>query len=238
MIISWFSAGASSAVATKLKANEIDKILYIHIEDQHLDTLRFVNDCQVWFDKEIEILQSPYKTVENACKGAGGRGYVNGPAGAACTKFLKRRVRKEWELQNDTELSYVWGFDCTESHRAERIEETMPDNKHIFPLIENKITKQDAHAILKVNNIERPVMYEMGYHNNNCVGCVKGGKGYWNKIRIDFPEVFEKRAKMEREIQATCIKGIYLDELDPGAGRHSNPIVPDCGFFCDNLIIK
>ncbi len=37
-------------------------------------------------------------------------------------------------------------------------------------------------------------MYDLGYPNNNCIGCVKGGMGYWNKIRKDFPEVFQKRA--------------------------------------------
>jgi len=26
------------------------------------------------------------------------------------------------------------------------------------------------------------------------------GIGYWNKIRVDFPEVFKKRCKMERLI--------------------------------------
>ena len=42
-------------------------------------------------------------------------------------------------------------------------------------------------------------MYDMGYPNNNCIGCVKGGMGYWNHIRKDFPEVFDSRAKLERE---------------------------------------
>ena len=37
----------------------------------------------------------------------------------------------------------------------------------------------------------RPLMYDLGYPNNNCIGCVKGGMGYWNHIRKDFPEVFE-----------------------------------------------
>lgn len=58
-------------------------------------------------------------------------------------------------------------------------------------------------------------MYDLGYPNNNCVGCVKGGMGYWNKIRVDFPEVFERRARQEREIGHSCIKGVFLDELDP-----------------------
>lgn len=67
-----------------------------------------------------------------------------------------------------------------------------------------------------------------------------GGKGYWNKIRKDFPEVFEDRAKMEREIGNTIIKGvngpIFLDELDPNAGRMSDEIMEDCSLFCSIAI--
>jgi hypothetical protein len=48
--------------------------------------------------------------------------------------------------------------------------------------------------------IEIPAMYKMGYNNNNCIGCVKGGMGYWNKIRKDFPEVFNRMAVIEREV--------------------------------------
>mgnify|MGYP001616085913 FL=1 len=92
LTVSWFSAGVSSAVATKLSIKNIDKIIYIHIEDQHEDTLRFVKDCEKWFNKPIEILQSAYNNVENACQMAGGRGYINGVRGAACTRFLKKRV--------------------------------------------------------------------------------------------------------------------------------------------------
>lgn len=54
--ISWFSAGVSSAVATKWAIDQIDRIIYTHIEDQHPDTLRFVSDCQKWFGKKIEVL--------------------------------------------------------------------------------------------------------------------------------------------------------------------------------------
>ena len=81
-------------------------------------------------------------------------------------------------------------------------------------------------------------MYDLGYNNNNCVGCVKGGMGYWNKIRIDFPDVFESRAKVERRIGGTCIKGVYLDELDPDRGRHTKPICEDCGIFCELIKLE
>ena len=75
-------------------------------------------------------------------------------------------------------------------------------------------------------------MYDLGYRNNNCIGCVKGGMGYWNKIRIDFPEVFERMAKLEREIGHSCINGIFLDELEPGRGRMEDEIIPDCSVMC------
>jgi hypothetical protein len=97
--VSWFSAGVSSAVATWLVRNKVDKIIYTHIDDQHPDTMRFVKDCERWFGKPVEILQSPYKNVDNAVRL--GCGFINSPSGAICTRYLKRRVRREWEIQNE-----------------------------------------------------------------------------------------------------------------------------------------
>jgi len=241
MKIAWFSTGASSAVAVQLASDSIDEIIYTHIEDQHPDTLRFLADCEQWFGKPITVLQSPYATVEAACLSGGGRGYINGPQGARCTRILKRRVRKQWELARDyrgLQYTCVWGMDLKETHRAERIRASMPDQIHEFPLIDNKITKEEAHKILAANGIKRPVMYDLGYHNNNCIGCVKGGMGYWNKIRVDFPHVFAQRAAMERRVGCSCMNnGVYLDTLEPKRGRHAGPICGDCGIFCEVMAI-
>lgn len=235
--ISWFSAGAQSAVATKLEIENIDEIIYIHIADQHQDTTRFLEECQVWFDKKIQILHSPYLSVERACRAAGGQGYLNGPRGAACTNLLKRRVRKEWEASQTEQLTYVWGYTIEEITRAKKIKSALPEQYHSFPLINKFITKTRSHQILAANEIKRPAMYELGYPNNNCIGCVKGGIGYWNKIRVDFPEVFLSRAKLERQIGASCINGIYLDELAPARGRKQKIIVDECGIHCEKLIL-
>jgi 3'-phosphoadenosine 5'-phosphosulfate sulfotransferase (PAPS reductase)/FAD synthetase len=231
--ISWFSAGVSSAVATKLAIAEIDQIIYTHIDDQHPDTLRFVTDCEAWFGKPVQILQSQYRNVEAAVR-AGGSAFVNGPSGANCTRWLKKRVRKDWENERvGTHLTYYWGLDVDEKERAERITDAMPGQHHRFPLIEAGMSKEDAHQVLRASGVKRPVMYELGYHNNNCVGCVKGGMGYWNKIRVDFPAVFAARAAMERRVGGTCINGVFLDELDPKRGRHEGPICDDCGIMCE-----
>ena len=236
--VSWFSAGVSSAVATKLAIADIDEIIYTHIDDQHPDTMRFVKDCEAWFGKAITVLQSPAKSVEGALRLAGGVKFTHG---APCTNTLKRRIRKEWESEHaDYDLVYIWGMDATETERLDRLRVSMPKQQHRCPLIEQRIGKAEAHEILKASGIKRPAMYDLGYHNNNCVGCVKGGLGYWNKIRVDFPEVFASRAKMEREIGASILstrdtprKPLYLDDLDPQAGRHDGPIVDDCGIMCE-----
>ena len=99
LTVSWFSAGVSSAVATKLMIDQIDRIIYTHIDDQHPDTMRFVRDCEQWFGKEVEVLQSPHKSVQGAIMATRAYPsgvYVNGPRGASCTRYLKRQVRQKW----------------------------------------------------------------------------------------------------------------------------------------------
>jgi len=216
--------------------DEIDRIVYTHIDDQHPDTMRFVKDCEAWFGKPVEIMQSRFKSVENACRSASFLTARNG--GAACTTRLKRQVRKQFERENAGAMRVVWGLDCTEQDRADRLRQNMPDHDHLFPLIERSIDKAHAHEILHASGIKRPAMYDLGYHNNNCIGCIKGGMGYWNKIRVDFPEVFAERAALERLIGFPVLgKGIWLDELDPERGRHAGPVCEDCGIMCELMAI-
>jgi len=123
LTVAWFSAGVSSAVATKMMIGHIDRILYTHIDDQHDDTMRFVLDCQEWFGKPVEILQSPLKSVEGAIMATAtypSGVYVNGPRGASCTRYLKRQVRQAWEYEQTQPLRYVWGMDVGERERERK----------------------------------------------------------------------------------------------------------------------
>ena len=238
LTVAWFSAGVSSAVATKLalRNDGVDHIIYTHIDDQHPDTERFLRECEHWFCRPIERVQSHLRTVADALLAAGGC-FMRGPSGAPCTKLLKIRVRKEWERAHPGPKRYIWGMDCTEADRLSRLRETMPEQEHVCPLIDQRIAKTDAHEMLAACGIKRPAMYDLGYHNNNCVGCLKGSMGYWNKIRKDFPDVFAGRVALERRIGASILKRggkpYYLDELDPGMGRHEGPICNDCGIMCE-----
>lgn len=233
MKVVWFSAGISSFVAAYL-SKDIDKIIYTHIGDQHEDSMRFLHDAEKVLNRTIEITQSNYKNVDDVIKAVG---YIKAPYGAPCTNILKRRVRKEWERKNPGRHVYVWGLDLTERHRAERIAEAMPEHDHEFPLIDKMLTKEEAHGLAMRLQIKRPAMYDMGYRNNNCIGCVKGGMGYWNKIRKDFPEAFALRAKRERELEFAILKDpngpIFLDELDPNRGRFEDEVIESCGIMCE-----
>jgi hypothetical protein len=233
--VAYFSAGVSSAVATKLMIHEIDRIMYTNIDDHHPDTMRFVQDCEAWFGKPVEKWQSQTRTVEQVMRR---RRYIRNPKTgfATCTEELKQWVRRDFERANKGRLRIVWGYDCEETHRQQRILESMVEYQHCVPLIDRRITKAHAHEILKASGIRRPVMYEMGYQNNNCVGCVKGGMGYWNKIRQDFPEVYADRAKMERDIGFPILgRNTWLDELDPTRGRNEPPVCDECGLLCSAM---
>lgn len=230
MKVCWFSTGISSFMAAYLTP-DLDEIIYTHVPDQHPDSIRFLHDCEKLLGKKITILQNTeYRDVNDLIIK---RRCVNTPFGAPCTMILKKQVRKQWESEHPGHHTYVWGFDANEGSRAARLEQTMSAYDHEFPLIQHSITKEDAHAFAAKLGLKRPIMYELGYTNNNCIGCVKGGMYYWNKIRKDFPEVFEKRAKIEREIGHSCIKGVYLDELDPSRGHKQDEISEDCGIACE-----
>jgi 3'-phosphoadenosine 5'-phosphosulfate sulfotransferase (PAPS reductase)/FAD synthetase len=239
-VVCWYSGGVTSTVATKLTLEKYDEVEIIFFEtgNHHPDNKRYFKECEKWFKQSITTLQhEKFGDIYSVFKN---RRFINSPYGAPCTQELKKKVRQEWERKVNFKENYagqIFGFEAEpkEIMRAQRFEKEFPYTNPIFPLIDADLTKEDCLKILKENNIDPPIMYQLGYANNNCVGCVKGGMGYWNKIRVDFPEVFEKTAALEREIGASCINGQYLDELDPSRGRMSKPYVESCGSFCDNL---
>ena len=236
--VCWLSAGVSSFMAGYL-ACDVDEWIYIDIADQHEDSMRFIHDCEKAIGKAIQVLKSSeYTCVEDCVRAFGGfRNYRNGFA--SCTNWLKKRIRKQWEeAHRGYELIYVWGFDYKETARAMQIVEENPQAEHEFPLIKKNLSKEDVHEMFNRSfDFPRPHMYELGYPNNNCIGCVKGGMGYWNKIRVDFPEVFEGRAALERKVGYSILKEsngkpLYLDELDPDRGNMDIEIFPECSIMC------
>jgi hypothetical protein len=236
-IVCWFSCGAASAVATKIAISELKEgqeliIAYTEVIEEHPDNKRFLAECEQWFGQKILILKND-KYQGSIFNVFLKQKYIVGIAGAPCTKFLKKEVRQKFEKINDRQ---VFGYTAEEQDRLNRFIDANNDVDIWTPLIDKGLSKEDCLAMLKNAGIELPMMYKLGYHNNNCIGCVKGGAGYWNKIRIDFPEHFDKMAKLERLIGATITKSkglrVYLDELPKNVGDYPKEPKIECSIFC------
>jgi 3'-phosphoadenosine 5'-phosphosulfate sulfotransferase (PAPS reductase)/FAD synthetase len=236
-VVCWFSCGATSAVAAKIALERYkDAVLaYCDTNSEHDDNKRFMSDCEDWLGKPVVVLQSEkYKDIWDVFERAK---YLVGVHGAMCTGELKKKVRMKFQRPDDLQ---IFGFDKTEKERAKRFNDNNPDVHTWFPLIENGLTKEDCLQELMKAKIELPAMYKLGYRNNNCIGCVKGQQGYWNKIRKDFPDVFSRMSKIERTLDVAINKSyandgkrkrVFLDELDPLAGKHKDLEI-SCGLFC------
>ena len=132
------------------------------------------------------------------------------------------------------------GFTAEEAERYEDFVERNPERPAVAPLLERGLTKEDCKAMVRRAGIELPLMYRLGYENANCIGCVKGGEGYFRAIREDFPVQFERLAEVQSQIgegaylfrdRATG-KRYSLRELGPGPARR-NEALPSCSFFCE-----
>jgi hypothetical protein len=235
--VCWFSAGAASAVATKLmlasQPTTNVEVVYTDTGSEHPDNQRFIRDCEAWFGHPIRILKSEkFDDVWDVWETTR---FLVGPTGARCTGELKKKVRFAFQEPDDIQ---VFGFtaDRKEVLRADRFREQNIEVDLRTPLIERGLMKADCLGILAEANIALPTMYLLGYDNNNCIGCVKGGMGYWNKIRRDFPETFERMAVLEEGLGRTVLRDggipLPLRALDPSRGRYRDEPDIECGLLC------
>lgn len=239
-VVCRFSCGAASAVATKLALKRHpDGEVVIHYSDtrsEHPDNERFLADCERWFGQPIERLTSErYRDVWDVWTRR--KMLVSGRSGfAPCTEELKRMTAEMAQRPGDL---IVLGYTAEETHRLERVSKRNPGERFSAPLIEAGLTKADCFGLLERAGIALPVMYALGFKNNNCIGCPRGGMGYWNNVRRHFPETFNRMAVLERELGTAMIpdgkggKRVFLDELDPQRGDQATEPNIECSIMCE-----
>lgn len=242
-IVCQFSCGAASAVAAKLAfakwgATHEIVLLNAYIEEEHPDNRRFLADCEKWLKSPIVVLRDEKYGASTDEVWRRNRFLGGAKFGAPCSRALKREILDGWLRPDDI---MVLGYTCEEEDRWERWVDANPHLRAEAPLIGERLTKADCLAIIERAGIALPAMYLMGYTNANCIGCVKGGEGYWNKIRRDFPERFEAVAA----IQDAIGPGAYLfrdratgeryslRDLPPNKGRYEDEPDISCSFFCE-----
>lgn len=221
-IIVWFSHGAASAIAgretVQKYANTNRDVILVYCntsKDEHEDNARFRRECETWIGRRVKVISSrDYETCDEVFEK---ERYMAGPQGARCTVELKKIPRFQFQECDDV---HVFGFtsDKKELKRIERFESSNPELYTEFILRDLAITKQACYRRLMRAGIELPMMYRLGFRNNNCIGCVKStSPGYWQKIYELFPEKFWLLANRSRDLGVRLVEvhkvRIFLHEL-------------------------
>ncbi len=224
-IIVTLSGGKASAYCAKLifdKYPKEDVILYFNdTKWEHPDLYRFLDDLSAYFNHPI-IHDSDGRSVEDLFF------HYNALANsrmAFCSQILKAQRLHDYYKDGDT---LVFGIDNSEKHRADRIEQVYVDIqrrkkkscKIEFPLIENKVIKEEVNEWLKQTAIEEPLLYKLGFSHNNCSGgCVRAGERHWTLLYKKLPKVYLDRERAENEIRLitgrdiTILKNMTLTQL-------------------------
>lgn len=230
--IVWFSCGAASACAAKLALQKGPaEVVYCNsMASEHEDNARFLADVERWIGVKIQIIGGKFKTVDEVVNSSR---YMAGPAGARCTVELKKKPRFAFQRPDDV---HIFGFTAEERLRIKRFEHNNHELRLEWVLRDYGLTKPDCLRMIEHAGIKLPMMYQLGYANNNCPGCLKvTSPAYWNKIRRDFPAVFETRMQQSRELNVKLVqlkgKRIYLGELPAEADevvKENLSCGPDC----------
>lgn len=239
-IICQFSCGAASAVATKMVLTEYGHenvaIINAYIKEEHPDNRRFLTDCEMWFDHPIVVLRNgKYESSTHEIWKR--KRYIIGHHRAPCSMELKRDLLNAFKNPNDI---VVLGYTAEEQDRYDRFIDANNGQRVLVPLIDKGLTKADCLGLLERAKIQLPEMYRLGFNNANCIGCPKGGAGYWNKIREVFPDQFYQIADIQEKIgpgakfmrNRRTNERIYLRELDPTHGRIEDELEISCSFEC------
>jgi hypothetical protein len=234
-VVSWYSCGAASAIATKLTLKDAPaaEVVYCETGGEHSDNERFLTDCEIWFGKSITRLRSAkYASTWDVWED---RSYLAGISGAPCTSELKVAPRLAWQRQDDV---HVFGYtaDKPDIIRANRLRLNYPEMQISTPLIDAGLDKRACIAMIENAGIAVPVMYRLGFQNNNCIPCVKAtSPNYWANVRKHFPDEFDRMARLSRHLDVRLTRfgdeRKFIDEI-PDDHPLTDAIAPSCDFLC------
>lgn len=242
VIVVWFSNGAASAIAWQETLRRYGNLCDVRavnnpVIEEDDDNLRFGEAVSQWLGRPLVKHRNPEFPDASADDVWRHERAMVFPFGAPCTRALKKEARQDYERRHRVDW-HVLGFTAEEKARHKQF--TVTERANVLPiLIEAGLTKQDCHDRLVAAGIDPPRVYALGYPNANCIGCVKAQSAtYWNLVRATYPNVFEARARLSRELGVRLVKfkgkRLFLDDLPADAKGHPlKTMKSECGVFCE-----
>lgn len=235
----WFSCGAASACAAALAVahckehgREVHVVYCDTLAEEHPDNQRFLDDVERWIEHPIEVIRSTkYASISDVFEQTR---YMAGIKGARCTVELKKVPRFAYQQPDDL---HIFGLTHDEQKRIDKFESNNPELRLWWVLKEWGLTKADCYTMLENAGIALPVMYSLGFKNNNCIACVKATSvKYWVRVRRHFPVIYALRAEQSRALGVRLVRyhgvRMFLDELP----LEADDLVPEedieCGVLC------
>jgi hypothetical protein len=217
-IVVGHSGGVSSAwclgwALRTYPAIEVDA-LWHDTKAEHPDTVRFIYELAHKLRVPV-IERSDGRSVEEV---EDDNGALANNRMAFCSRILKaeqkERYFKELRASGVTEIISVLGFSAIEWQRIQRATMNAELGGYTvrFPIAEEGITKQQCADWCISIGVPPSEMYRWSEHAN-CVGCRRGGKAYWLKVKENEPEAFQRAVDREAEFGHTFLKDTTLIQL-------------------------
>lgn len=210
-----FSGGiAGDEMARRVKASVVDPatitLLFADTKIEDEDLYRFRDQSARHHNLHLEIIadgRTPFQVFRDVK-------FLGNTRADPCSRILKRALMRRWLEENcePTETMVYVGYDWTEDHRSQDIEERWKPWRVAFPLAERPYEFKDAWLQRsRDNGVEPPRLYRHNFPHNNCGGgCVKAGQAQWALLLNTFPERYARWEGEEQDFREENDKDVAI----------------------------
>jgi len=203
--VMFFSGGIASYVGAKRLVMEHGKenvvLLFTDTNYEHEDLYRFIEQAVSKLGAEYVRVadgRNPWEVFRDSR-------FLGNTRADPCSRVLKREQAKKWVRDNcspETHTLYL-GYPADENHRLERSRKFWAPYRVESPIVDEVgLTKADMLMECRLDGIEPPELYELGFPHNNCGGfCIKAGHAHFLHLLKVLPEKYAEVESKEEEMR-------------------------------------
>lgn len=203
--VMFFSGGVASYVSAKRLVAKYGKenviLLFTDTKYEHEDLYRFIDETVQKLGAEYVSIadgRTPWEVFKD-------EKFLGNSRVDPCSRVLKREQAKKWVKENcdpATHCLYL-GYASDEDHRLQRSKKFWAPYEVDSPIIsERTLTKEAMLTECRMDGIEPPELYLLGFPHNNCGGfCIKAGHAHFLNLLKQLPEKYAECEKKEEEMR-------------------------------------